>query len=244
MSARALWAKRAAAVCKFFLRHGATSRAKDGIEHDLRCWHDLRNAHAVIHGYRALRHPTRRARQGGLMCSRAHRSYVVACTLFAEIVSAAPAFGARKKPPPPAISGVDHIVVVMMENRSFDHLLGWLPNADGQQAGLTYTDSAGTPFVTAPLGVGSLTPDYMGCGHPDPDHSWQGGRIEYDNGAMDGFLRAGQNDQYAIGYYVEPDRPFFNALARNYTTCDRFFASIMAETYPNRIFQHAAQTDR
>ena len=178
------------------------------------------------------------------MCSRTHRSYVVACTLFAVILSAAPAFGVRKKPPPPAISGVDHIVVVMMENRSFDHLLGWLPNADGKQAGLTYTDSAGTSFLTAPLGVGSLTPDYMGCGHPDPDHSWQGGRIEYDNGAMDGFLRAGQNDQYAIGYYVEPDRPFFSALARNYTTCDRFFASIMAETYPNRIFQHAAQTDR
>jgi phospholipase C len=61
---------------------------------------------------------------------------------------------------------------------------------------------------------------------------------------MDGWLRAGMNDDYAIGYYEEADRPFFNALARNFTTCDRFFASIMAETYPNRIFQHAAQTDR
>src|SRR5581483_6844898 len=59
-----------------------------------------------------------------------------------------------------------------------------------------------------------------------------------------GFLRAGMNDEYAIGYYVEPDRPFFNALARNYTTCDRFFAAILGPTYPNRIFQHAAQTDR
>jgi phospholipase C len=61
---------------------------------------------------------------------------------------------------------------------------------------------------------------------------------------MDGFLLAGTNDQYAIGFYGEADRPFFNALALEYTTFDRFFSSILAETYPNRIFMHAAQTDR
>jgi len=154
------------------------------------------------------------------------------------------ALGAHAKPkdkslPNPSLSGIQHIVVVMMENRSFDHLLGWLPNADGMQAGLTYADADGVTHMTAPL-----APDYMGCSHPDPDHSWDGGRVEYDGGAMDGWLRAGMNDDFAIGYYVEADRPFFNALARNYTTCDRFFASIMAETYPNRFFQHAAQTDR
>jgi phospholipase C len=84
----------------------------------------------------------------------------------------------------------------------------------------------------------------MGCGHPDPDHSWSGGRVAYNDGLMDGFLRAGANDTYAIGYYVEADRPFFNAFARAYTTCDAFFSSILGPTYPNRIFQHAAQTDR
>jgi phospholipase C len=144
-----------------------------------------------------------------------------------------------KSLPTPNRSGIEHIVVVMMENRSFDHLLGWLPNADGMQEGLTYVDADGIAHPTAPL-----APDYMGCAHPDPDHSWQGGRVEYDGAAMDGWLRAGMNDEYAIGYYGEADRPFFNALARHYTTCDRFFAAIMAETYPNRVFQHAAQTDR
>lgn len=141
--------------------------------------------------------------------------------------------------PHPKKSGIDHIIVVMMENRSFDHLLGWLPNADGMQSGLSYADDDGTVHTTAPL-----APDYMGCAHPDPDHSWIGGRVEYANGAMDGFLKAGTNDDYAIGYYEEGDRPFFNALARAYTTCDHFFASILGPTYPNRIFQHAAQTDR
>jgi phospholipase C len=43
--------------------------------------------------------------------------------------------------PDPAASGIEHIVVVMMENRSFDHLLGWLPGANGQQAGLAYLDA-------------------------------------------------------------------------------------------------------
>ena len=47
--------------------------------------------------------------------------------------------------PSPESSGVEHIVVVTMENRSFDHFLGWLPNADGRQAGLLYTDRNGVP---------------------------------------------------------------------------------------------------
>src|SRR5215831_15571929 len=48
--------------------------------------------------------------------------------------------------PSPANLPLDTIVVLMMENRSFDHYLGWLPGADGRQAGLTYTDAAGQQF--------------------------------------------------------------------------------------------------
>jgi phospholipase C len=141
--------------------------------------------------------------------------------------------------PSPGDSGIEHIVVVTMENRSFDHFLGWLPNADGKQAGLSYMDSAGVSHTTQ-----SLAGDYTGCPHPDPDHSYSGARVEYDNGAMDGFLRAGSNDVYSIGYYGEQDIPFYTELARNYTACDRYFASILGPTFPNRLFLHSAQTDR
>lgn len=141
--------------------------------------------------------------------------------------------------PPRSTSGVDHIVVVMMENRSFDHLLGWHPSANAQQGELSYPDSGGTLRSTLPL-----APDYQGCSHPDPDHSWSGGRAEYAGGLMNGFLTANNDDQYPIGYYVQEDRPFHNALALQYTTFDNFFSPIMASTYPNRIFMHAAQTDR
>src|SRR5229473_3311014 len=137
--------------------------------------------------------------------------------------------------PDPALSGIEH-VVVMMENRSFDHLLGWLPNSDGRQRGLQYTDTSGTVHRTY-----HLAPDFTGCGHLDPDHSYQGGRIQYSGGDMDGFLRSG-DDEFAIGYYKERDRPFFNALARHYTTLDRSFCSILGPTFPNRFFLHAAQT--
>ncbi len=127
----------------------------------------------------------------------------------------------------------------MMENRSFDHYLGWLPGAEGRQAGLTYVDRGGVAFDTYPL-----APDYQGCGHPDPDHSFAGGRVAYADGRCDGWLRAGENDLYAIGYYTQEDLPFLAEAALSWTVCDRYFAAIMAGTYPNRIYQHAGVTDR
>jgi len=134
---------------------------------------------------------------------------------------------------------IQHVVVVMMENRSFDHLVGWTPGADGQQAGLMYPDRSGALVPTYPL-----APDYQGCGHPDPDHSYEGARVEYDAGACDGWLRAGTNDVFSIGYYQQQDLPFLGRAVPQWTSFDRYFAAIMAETYPNRIYQHAAQTDR
>jgi len=104
--------------------------------------------------------------------------------------------------PSPANSGIEHIVVVTMENRSFDHFLGWLPNADGKQAGLTYVDRAGASHATH-----SLSGDYTGCPHPIRTILMTVPR-RIHNGSMDGFLRAGSNDVYSIGYYGEQDIPF------------------------------------
>jgi len=140
--------------------------------------------------------------------------------------------------PRAANSGIEHIVLVMMENRSFDHMLGWMPGARGRQAGLSYKDKNGVSHETYRL------KSFTGCPHPDPDHSYQGARSEYDHGKMDGWLRTTTNDIYCIGYYAEEDLEFFSAFARNYTTLDNFFPSILSSTFPNRIFSWAAQTDR
>ena len=151
----------------------------------------------------------------------------------------------RRGLPRPQQSGIDHIVVVMMENRSFDHMLGWLPGADGRQAGLTYTDETGAAFDTYRLATGFESEfDFQGCGHPDPDHSYEGGRIQLNNGACDGWLRAGDSDEYAIGYYTDAELPFFAGAARDWTICDRWFSAILGPTFPNRFYAHAGQTDR
>src|SRR5271170_898672 len=152
----------------------------------------------------------------------------------AAATAAGPLLGQKLSSP-----GIKHIVVVMMENRSFDHLLGWLPNADGKQAGLSYPNPSGGSSPTWPL-----APDFTGCAYGDPDHSYTGGRLQVDNGLMDGFQADPANGLNAIGYYVQQDLPFRSALALNYTTCDRYFPSILAPTFPNRIFQHSGATDR
>ncbi|HEX4490154.1 MAG TPA: alkaline phosphatase family protein [Acidimicrobiia bacterium] len=139
--------------------------------------------------------------------------------------------------PQPKKSGIEHVVVVMMENRSFDHFLGWLPGANGTQAGLSFADPAGKRHRTQHL------TEWQGCGHPDPDHSWDGGRTQLNGGACDGWL-LGANDEYSIGYYKGADLDFYRHAAPYWTVCDKYFAAIMASTYPNRFFMHAAQTDR
>src|SRR4051794_23818878 len=125
---------------------------------------------------------------------------------------------------------IDTFVVLMMENRSFDHYLGWMPNADGIQAGLSYTDRSGKTWQTR-----RLAPDWQGCGHPDPDHSWDGGRGQLNGGACDGFLKTG-NDEFAISYYKEGDLGFIQDAAKAFTTFDHFHCSLMAATLPNREY--------
>jgi len=139
--------------------------------------------------------------------------------------------------PMPESSGIDHIIVLTMENRSFDHFFGWIPGADGRQSGLHYLDKNNVSRPTYHL------TDYQGCGHLDPDHTYEGGRIEYNNGACDGWLRA-QNDEFSIGYYTQSDLAFYGDAAMQWTIFDRYFAATMAPTYPNRIYQYSAQTDR
>ncbi len=140
--------------------------------------------------------------------------------------------------PSPEQSEIDHIVVVMMENRSFDHYWGWLPGANGRQSGLSFADAQGNQHKTHHL------TDFQGCAHPDPDHSFEGGRVELNQGKCDGWLRASTNDTCAIGYYTAADLSFYGRAAKNWTACDNYFSAIMAETYPNRFYQHSAQTDR
>src|SRR6266704_3654087 len=160
-------------------------------------------------------------------------------SLLAPFTQAARRFGGA-----PDTSGIEHIVLMMMENRSFDHLLCCLPRADSRQAGLSYTDAAGASFATFPL-----APDFQGCGHQDPDHSYDGARVEYNDGACDGWLRV--NDVFSIGYYRRGaagldgryyfgDVPILGLWGEKYVGISRpleaFFADCLAGTLPHVAF--------
>jgi phospholipase C len=139
--------------------------------------------------------------------------------------------------PNPATSGIDHIVVVVMENRSFDHYLGWLPGTDGKQQGLQYPDDKGVLHPTHHL------TERQGCGFNDPDHSYQGGHTQLNGGRCDGF-RKGANDDFALGYYTAADLPLYAPLVSQATVFDRWFCSILSSTYPNRYYTHAGRTEQ
>jgi phospholipase C len=149
--------------------------------------------------------------------------------------------------PSPANVPIDHFVVLMMENRSFDHYFGWLPNADAVQ-NRTYPDpDNGNALVStrhaSTLGQG----EWQGCGHPDPDHSWGGGRKQLGSSLTDtrqepdGFLE-GSNDEFALCYYDEGDLGFIHPAGKTFTVYDRFHCSLMASTWPNRYYNWSAQS--
>ncbi len=149
--------------------------------------------------------------------------------------------------PPPEESGIDHIVQIMMENRSFDHMLGWVPGADGRQAGLRFPNAQGDMVETFQL---SKDPAYgfQGCGWADPNHNYDGGRVHLANGAMNGWLLTNgtaedPEDKFPVGYYTAEDLPFYKGVAEHFTVCDRYFHGVMASTFPNRMYIHAGASD-
>jgi phospholipase C len=148
--------------------------------------------------------------------------------------------------PNPADSGIDHIVAVMMENRSFDHMLGWVPGADGIQA-QTFKHTDGSSVNSFHIGHGGdAAYGFQGCGWEDPAHGYDTGRVHFNNGAMDGFLQTvgSVEDKYPVGYYNADDVLFYKGVAEHFTVCDRYFHGFLGSTFPNRIYLHAGATDR
>jgi phospholipase C len=141
--------------------------------------------------------------------------------------------------PDPKTSGIDHIVVLMMENRSFDHMLGWVPGADGVQAGRSFVDTAGNTAQSFHLA------STQSCSSSDPNHGYGPGRTQMNGGAMDGFLKTQPvGDHFPIGYFSASDVPFFSFAQKHWTLCDQYHCSILGPTWPNRFYMHSGQTDR
>jgi phospholipase C len=138
--------------------------------------------------------------------------------------------------PDPSIP-IEHVVVVMMENHSFDNYLGLLPHRGQPAADGFAVDAGGRPLATNPTTGGVIRAFRMPslCQmESEPRQDWNGTHQEIDGGRMDGFVAA--SGDVAMGYWDEPDIPFYYSLARTYCVANRWFASAPAQTYPNRRF--------
>ena len=133
----------------------------------------------------------------------------------------------------------DHLVVVMMENHSFDNLLGALSRSAPQVDGLTF-DAAGNATNSNPgiKGTGAQVksfPFQNTAQAKNVTQSWKATHAQIDGGLMDGFVKSAGAKQ-PMGYYTSEVLPFAYSLAKNFTLANRWFCSVPGPTYPNRRF--------
>ncbi|HEY0715792.1 MAG TPA: alkaline phosphatase family protein, partial [Polyangia bacterium] len=139
------------------------------------------------------------------------------------------------------LANIDTFVVVMLENRSFDHLLGGLAldrdyPAHAKVLGLTgeefNLDSAGRPVL-----VKKMPGD--GRGTFNPGHDWRSVRATFNDGRIDRFVTVNEDRPEVMSYLARDQVPVFHALADRYTVFDHWYASYMGQTWPNRYYLHA-----
>src|SRR6202158_2664851 len=165
--------------------------------------------------------------------------------------------GSVISPPVPSacskLTDIEHVVILIQENRSFDHYFGSYRGVRGfsdQSMAFQQPDPANT--TNSP--IGTLLPFHLdtsttnaACTH-DMSHDWVPQHQSWDNGAMDGFVTShipiDPNDAVlCMGYYTRADIPYYYALADAFTICDNFFCSVMGPTDPNRLYSMAASLD-
>ncbi len=134
----------------------------------------------------------------------------------------------------------DHLVVVMMENHSFDNLLGALSRSRRDVDGLAFDASGnatnanpGSDAEAAPVRSFALPNTAQA---KNLSQSWKATHEQIDSGAMDGFVRSASGHAEPMGYYPPEVVPFAYSLASTFTLANRWFCSLPGPTYPNRRF--------
>ncbi|MCW3070007.1 MAG: phospholipase [Solirubrobacterales bacterium] len=176
-----------------------------------------------------------------------------------QALAAAPAHG--------RLSDIEHVVIFVNENRSFDHYYGTYKGVRGfadpavpRQADGTPVFAqrfAGSPFGAASAGYGGhLLPFHFdtttnGECVNDVSHDWAPQHLAWNGGKMDSFLQVDIDPRIdgpasginTMGYYTRSDLPFYHALADAFTICDRYFGSVIGPTNPNRLYAISATLD-
>jgi phospholipase C len=156
------------------------------------------------------------------------------------------------------LGAVEHIVFLMMENRSYDHYFGDYPRGRG------FNDhpakSLGAFAQSYPGGSSLVPPDVLLPFHLDSTaglectddltHDWGPQHLCWNGGAMDAFVSTHTSSQYegangamTMGYYKREDLAFYYALADAFTLCDSYHCSILGPTHPNRLMANSGTID-
>ncbi|KAA1252243.1 phospholipase C [Mycobacterium simiae] len=157
------------------------------------------------------------------------------------------------------LSDIEHIVLFMQENRSFDHYFGTLSGTEGfntpsplfaQRGWNPRTQALDPAGVTLPYRFDTTRSPLVGgeCVN-DPDHSWIAMQESWNGGANDNWLpaqaktRSVGNTPTVMGYYTRKDLPVHYLLVDAFTVCDHYFGSLLGPTLPNRLYWVGATID-
>jgi phospholipase C len=158
---------------------------------------------------------------------------------------------------PSKLTDIDHIVILMQENRSFDHYFGTLSGVRGYGDTRALLLPNGRPVFYQPDEAsrdGYVLPFHLDTKTTnaqrlhDLSHAWGTLHASWNGGRQDGWVNAhyrsdGKNAPLTMGYYTREDLPFYYALADAFTICDGYHCSLMGPTNPNRYYWMTASID-
>jgi phospholipase C len=167
----------------------------------------------------------------------------------AAALAAMPANVQRALADPAPPKPIEHVVLLMQENRSFDHYFGTMPGVRGfSDPGAVRLPNGSSVFqqpdpenpdgYTLPFHLDTFTNSVQKI--PSTSHAWAVQHEALNGGRMDRWLPAhraadGANGPYVMGYYQQADIPFHFALADAFTVCDAYHCSVLGPTWPNRM---------
>jgi phospholipase C len=160
-----------------------------------------------------------------------------------------------------SLGDIEHVVILIQENRSFDHYFGSYRGVRGfaDPGALLLNDGSGLTVFAQPGYPGGFAGDHLYPFHLDSsangectndiNHSWGPQHGYWHSGAMDGFVRGhlavdgAANGPLTMGYYTRSDLSFYYALADAFTICDHYHCSVIGPTDPNRLYTVSAWLD-
>ncbi|MDB6000076.1 MAG: phospholipase phosphocholine-specific [Rhizobacter sp.] len=182
------------------------------------------------------------SRRNFLSASVAGVATVASSSSFAATLARALATPANNRTG--TIQDVEHIVIFMQENRSFDSYYGTLAGARGFSDPRAIPLPSGEPVFVQPNGTGTVLPYHFDIRNTSAlrvglDHSWKGTEAAW----KDWNVWVAKKSVRTMGYFDRSDLPFYYALADAFTVCDAYHCSVFGPTDPNRLYALSGQSN-